>query len=440
MCAKEFLLQECKNVQDLLAQTLRFEYGVDGSRDFFEECDVRLQHITDVLQSTSESDSDRLAAYGSYLNELARLICRIERSSLGEYSWPFVEELKKIATAICEEPSLDGVSTPPKIFVFADGGLDSYAIYPEERRPSITQRLLLTIVFPKSLKHFVLLHTILGHEIGHAIWRCSRHQQELRSRVVSVLKEPGSLFASQDAIERHLYSCSAPAEAKNYLSQIEVELGVKSGELFRWVDWEAWIEEILCDLIGLATFGPGFVGAHRELLYALDPSGVRFGNQHPPTAWRVNMILRAATILGFDAIPPGSHPAKKPLEKFWASMHAARKTDVWFDVFSDAQLRTTLVAIQALLNQHKPAPYVIADFDQVNSLLQQLVKLTPPVGFHMDTNDEPICISVDFRNIIYAGWVASRHDPKIPFDLINKLCEHAIMQQGAIEMSLQKAA
>jgi len=38
MAAKEFLLQECANVKELLAQTLRNEYGPEGSRDFFEEC------------------------------------------------------------------------------------------------------------------------------------------------------------------------------------------------------------------------------------------------------------------------------------------------------------------------------------------------------------------------------------------------------------------
>ena len=36
MSPKAFLLQECKNVSALLNQTLRHEYGMDGSQDFFK--------------------------------------------------------------------------------------------------------------------------------------------------------------------------------------------------------------------------------------------------------------------------------------------------------------------------------------------------------------------------------------------------------------------
>ncbi len=82
MAAKEFLLQESANVKELLAQTLRNDYGPEGSRDFFEECATRLEFITSELQGTSDTDTDALGANGALLSELSRLICRIERSSL----------------------------------------------------------------------------------------------------------------------------------------------------------------------------------------------------------------------------------------------------------------------------------------------------------------------------------------------------------------------
>jgi len=82
VAAKEFLLQESANVKELLAQTLRNDYGPEGSRDFFEECATRLEFITSELQGTSDTDTDALGANGALLSELSRLICRIERSSL----------------------------------------------------------------------------------------------------------------------------------------------------------------------------------------------------------------------------------------------------------------------------------------------------------------------------------------------------------------------
>lgn len=439
MSAKAFLLQECTNVKGLLAQTLRYEYGVDGSRDFFEECSTRLEFIAGELAGTSDTDLVALTNCGRQLNELASLICRIERSSLGEYSWPFVEELKKIATAICTEATLLGGNTPPKVYVFADGGLDTYAIYPETKRPSASKRLILTIVFPKSLKHFVLLHPILGHEVGHAIWRCSKHQSVLDSQVISKLKDAAGLFASPAATASHLFSAAAPTEAKEFLRTLALH-GVDQTNIFDWADWDAWIEEILCDLIGLTTFGPGFVAALCELLYGLVPSGVGFGTQHPPVAWRVNLILRGATLLGYDALPAAPHPLRQPLERFWHQLAAVRAQDPWFDIFTQGQLQGALTAIQSLLAQYQPSPYPMPAFGTVQDLLNKLMNQVPPVGFSIDSTGVPVCNAVDFRHIIYAGWIASRQDSPMEFDLVNRLCQHAIMQQGAIDMTLRGGA
>lgn len=434
MSAKSFLLQECTNVKGLLAQTLRYEYGVDGSRDFFEECSTRLEFIAGELAGTSDTDVVALAASGRQINELASLICRIERSSLGEYSWPFVEELKKIATAICTEASLLGGNTPPKIYVFAEGGLDTYAIYPETKRPSASKRLILTIVFPKSLKHFVLLHPILGHEIGHAIWRCSKHQGFLHSKVIGTLKDASGLFASPDATANHIFSGAAPAKAKEFLLAL-AGIGVDRTNIFAWADWDAWIEEILCDLIGLTTFGPGFVAALCELLYGLVPSGVGFGTQHPPVAWRVNLVLRGATLLGYDALPDPQHPLRQPLERFWQQAGAARAVDPWFDVFTQAQLQSALSAIQSLLVQYPPSSYPIPSVDTIQQLYDKLQNQVPPTGSLMNSIGDPVCNPVDFRHTIYAGWIASRQDSPMEFDQINRLCQHGIMQQGAIDVA-----
>jgi hypothetical protein len=439
MSAKRFLLQECSNVKGLLAQTLRYEYGVDGSRDFFEECSTRLDFIESELEGTDDDDSLGIAARGRQINELASLICRIERSSLGEYSWPFVEQLKKIATAICSEASLLGGNVPPKIYVFADGGLDAYRIYPETKRPSASKRLILTIVFPKSLKDFVLLHPILGHEVGHAVWGCPKHQGFLKTNVFSALKDAAGLFASPRTTASHVFSEAAPVEAKDSLKLL-AGYGIDQNNFFSWADWEAWLEEILCDLIGLTTFGPGFVAALCELLYALDPTGVGFGPEHPPVAWRVNLVLRCATLLGYDELPIAEHALRQQLHRFWQQMATANRDDSWFDVFTDDQLRVALSATKQLLSKYEPSPYPIPKFDTLQHLLNQLHAQVPPVGFVLDNSGVPTCSAIDFRHIIYAGWVASQQDSAMQFDLLNRLCQHGIMQQGAIDLTLERVA
>jgi hypothetical protein len=436
MGAKAFLLLECTNVQELLAQTLRYEYGLDGSREFFEECANRLEFIRTVLNSTAEADVAALSASGSDLIDLAGLICRIERSSLGEYSWPFVEELKKIAIAICTEPSLLGGSTPPKVYVLADGGLTAYAIYPETKRVSASKRLILTIVFPKSLKHFVLLHPILGHEVGHAIWRCSKHQGYIQTKVLAHIKEASGKLSDRDATRDHIFATTAPSNLKTFLDELE-SYGINQGNLFSWASWDAWIEEILCDLIGLAIFGPGFVAAHCELLYGLDPSGYRFGPEHPPVAWRVNMILKGASILGFDEPIAASDPnIGNMVQQFWSQMHAAKADDCWYDVFTNAQLAGALSEIRALVEAYPPSAYIPPSPASLEALLGMLARQVPPVGFTFDDGGRPELRRNDFRHTIYAGWVIAKQSGAIDFDLINRLCQHGIMQQGAIDRSL----
>jgi hypothetical protein len=209
--------------------------------------------------------------------------------------------------------------------------------------------------------------------------------------------------------------------------------------LFEWARWDAWLEEILCDLIGLATFGPSFVGAHSELLYSLDPTGVQFGREHPPVAWRVNFIVRAAKLLKYDVVPQ-EHSQYAAIKKFWDSIDSYRKGEAWFDVFSDEQLKAALEEIKVILGQNPESAYPTPEPKILEQLIPKLSNLVPPIGFSIDSTNEPVLQKVDFRHIIYCGWIVSRNTPDIPFSLVNKLCEYAVMQQMAIDVSLNKVA
>lgn len=432
MTPQAFLLQECKNVAELLDQTLRHEYGLDGSQDFYDECVTRLKFVEG--QISSNTGADALEQWGFELNDLSKLICRIERSSIGEYSWPFVEELKMMADAICIENSASG--KPSKIYVLADGGLDAYRIFPEPKRPSHRNRLLLTIVFPKSLKHFVLLHSILGHELGHAIWRCSKHESTIRRDVLAKFVGVSGVFADQGSSLAHIFSPDAPADVKTQLS-IMAAHGINQGNFFQWATWDSWVEEILCDFVGLVAFGPSFVAAQCNLLPSINLNTHGFGPNHPSAAWRINLILRGAEILGFDTLPPQGHPSQAKVQEFWTKMHLSRTVDPWFDVLSDTQLSDALNGVSGLLRQHPPAGYTHPDVDAVGELVDSLERGVPPVGFTLTADGTPKCEHRDFRDILYAGWIASVQPGAPSFEQINRLCEHAIMQQSAIDIQLK---
>ena len=433
--AKEFLLQECSNLQGVLEETLRFKYGLEGSKEFFDECQSRLTYIRQELDQTSQSEFDRLQLSSVLLNQLSDLISRIERSSIGEYSWPFVEELKKIAAATCTEATAADPNTKPQFHVWSSGGLDAYAIQPEPSRPSGSRKRIHTIVLPKTLKHSVLLHSILGHEVGHAMFRCSKHQSALNVILRDLLVS--TVFENPTATANWLYSNDAPDRIKRQLASPTLA-NITPANFFTTVaSWHAWMEEILCDFIGLTTFGPSFLAAESNLLYAMDPSGTGVGPRHPPVGCRINYLLTAARLGGHSAIQFKDETLNSKVQNLWSDLHARRQTDAWFEVFPEKQIEATMSRFANLFGTLEPALYVKPAENELKALVDQLASLVPPVGFAIDENKTMSWTRIDFRNVLYAGWIVAANHSSIPFTSLNRLCEHAIMQQRAIEIEMR---
>jgi hypothetical protein len=426
--SKAFLLQECANVRDVLDETLRYKYGGDGSKDFYEECLFRLESTKDGIEKADEADYDQLTLFSGQLRKLTRLIARIERSSIGEYSWPFVEELKELAASICAEATMLNDKTLPKIHVLSEGGL-GYHIDPEQNRPSASRRKILTIVLPRTLKHFVLLHAILGHEIGHAIWAHPKHQNRLKNIRDTHLCKAGGVFESSAATAKRMFASNAPFLVKQEL----LARGATVANFFESSNWEAWIEEILCDLIGVLTFGPSYVAAACHLLLAMDPTAMKDGEDHPPIAWRLNLLLDAAHLLGMDSIVTGNGQSDLAAKAFWDDMKKRRSAEAWCNVVDTQSLQEALEAIAKLLGEHPPAAYPAGAEQVLPSLLADLGNLVPPAGFSVAGDVKLLRPAVDFRHILYAGWISDQSSA-VDFKTINRLCEHAIMQQRALKL------
>jgi hypothetical protein len=438
LSAKEFLLQECLNLQDVLEETLRFKYGLEGSKDFFEECQARLTYIKGEVTSSAETEHDRLQIASFLLCNLSNLISRIERSTIGEYSWPFVEELKRIAAVTCTEATASNPNAIPQFHVWSSGGLDGYAIEPEQGRPTGSRKRIHTIVLPKTLKHGVLLHSILGHEVGHAMYRCSKHQAALSAIVQRLIAATPLENSAQTA--KWLYSSSAPALVKKQLVAPDlVSRGVNVTNFFSTVaSWHAWLEEILCDLVGLTTFGPSFVAAECNLLLSMDPSGSGIGPRHPLAGCRANYLATAAAEAGWTTTRFSDSALQSSFDEFWRFIFSKTQKDPWFDVIPATQLRSAVSDLQTLFAGLQPALYQAPDKETLKLLVDQLFHQTPPVGFEVGSLQTVCWRHVDFRHILYAGWIAAANNTGLSFLALNRLCEHAIMQQRSIYIELGK--
>src|SRR5262249_49411621 len=106
----EFLRQEFDNVERALHDTLRYDYGPERSKPYYEECAARLARINASISKIKPSDRQTIRDRLDELSALSVWISLIERSRLGEFSWPFADELQTIATALLPQKNLSGMN------------------------------------------------------------------------------------------------------------------------------------------------------------------------------------------------------------------------------------------------------------------------------------------------------------------------------------------
>lgn len=423
----EFLCRELRNIDDCLKEALRHDYGTDQSALFYVECSRRLRALK-RLAKTANNDSGMIADVTVRASRLSALVSRIERSHQGEFSWSFAHDIRRLAKSVFKDS--DDV---PLFFFFSDGGLDAYRIFAEQKLEEPISKRIFNIVFPRTLKHHVLLHPILGHEIGHAALEAfptEEGREELK--VINNLLFSGSILeigTDDKALRSHLIDHGLAPKAKvENMAEPRIQAIMKS-----------WRTEFFCDLFGLLLMGPCYVGAHLTVHKAMDPTG-RFTGNHPPPLSRHWMLRNAVKHLRWTNF--GSRDAA--VKAYWANL-LGLPDEPWMHV---VPAQNTIKALDRLA-QFRPlrACFLpLPTLKDVNELSSQIVEYIPPVGVQKFLEKHTPLREIDFRTILFAGWIAQqrvKRDAQLmklsddPFLDINRLCEQAILQQIAICKQLQ---
>ena len=433
MTPLEFLHEECENVTRALVEALRFDYAPKQRDEYYAECKDRLSRIKSSIVGLVEGDLLKISLYLKELARLATWISLIERSHLGEFPWPFSDELRRIATTILKEKNLAGPILPI-ILVVAEGKI--YRIVCETPVPDVsTDRRFFIISFPRSLKYHVLLHAIFGHEVGHAALQASNSAMILQHQAVPELTRKGPMASVADA-SGWLNASSAPDEVKGILA----EFLQKQGRKFQFGEtiYLYWLIELTSDLFGLLLFGPSFMAAFRALLEPVNPVPASFDladPTHPPFAVRHKMLVQALHILGWDsAVSTAADKDVQTAEIKFFNYLKNESYPAWVKFFDDDQLRDAIGGIQSVLG---PLAYQIADAGLLVKLVKRLSRALPPIVDNFDTNGNPTLTRIDFRHILHAGWVYwigyPRGTPNVlNFFNTNRLCNQALTQQRAI--------
>jgi hypothetical protein len=439
MRPKQFLLQECKNVRSTLRDVLRHDYAAGSSEEFYNEFCERLDFLESLLDPVDPDDVTLLQTFADEVSLLSTLVHHIERSHAGEFPWSFTEYLQKIAIPLCKENLADNEGEPI-LRVYAEGGLYSYQINLENDLSVLNiGRRVFTIVFPRTLKHYVLLHAIFGHEIGHAAGTIPRHKAELRDKVLGPLRGAGPLTSVSQAT-LWLRNPSAPAAIQDLRNQY----GDPSYTEINRNQLDSWFQEFMCDLFGLVTFGPSFLAAHQTLLLALDPTGHRWGPYHPPYICRKAMLWHACKHLKWDqfATTATESHLKEDMERFFKTYIGANAPGAWEDVFTPKQVEDAVDALIAFLTAAGSPCFSLPDQSTLASLIEMLRDEIPPCGSDLSGSPEPKNRAVDFRHILFAGWIVSEQPvtdagagtDTLDFLTLNKLCEMGMLQQRAIDL------
>ncbi|RTM04137.1 MAG: hypothetical protein EKK33_35355 [Bradyrhizobiaceae bacterium] len=441
MTPLEFLKQQSGNVERALSETLRYDYGPSQTREYYRECGDRLERIKNAIATTKEADLHEIQARLDELSGLSVWISLIERSRLGEFSWPFAEALRKMAETLLADTNLSGSSTPPIVHIVSDG--EGYLIHYEGTSPSSKNKFAF-VAFPRPLKHHVLLHSLFGHELGHTALHTVGAGTILQNKVMAALQSRGPL-SSAAAMTAWLHDKSAPLEIKAELHRYET---LNAGASYKMADFYllSWLDEFVCDLFGLILFGPGFAAAHRFYLSPTHPNPYEFSPStdptHPPYAMRHRLLVNALHLLGWDK-PVTSRPPVQESEKELLKYIFHDPFDAWCTLLSDAQLQNAIQGIQEVFAQYGKLGYARPTDDNLTKLVHQLQKRLPPIIAELSSIGDPVLSEIDISHTLYAGWIYSlghKHLTSEPLSFLqtNMLCDQALLQQRAIAIAISK--
>ena len=434
-----YVQEEYENVARALTESLRYDYGPGQTVDYYNECGFRLARIKDELDRLHKGGAGSTSIVVAQLWDLANRLTLIERSHLGEFSWPFADAIRKIATTLLsEDEGLEG-KIKPIIHMIAEG--TSYQILSEKILGLNKRRRLFTVAFPRQLKHHVLMHALFGHELGHATFYSARPSagfsgggEALSKRIISILRKEGPLRDCA-ATMTWLRSAEAP-------SVVSERIKGARGSITE-TNLEHWLVELVCDLFGLVIFGPSFAAAHRTYLEpsCRSPFEIEIEKtSHPAYALRRNLLVGALKVLKWlTPVATVSHRSIRKAEKAFITYAGGGEFDRWASVFTDAQISDALDAIHDHFNvtgtriARRPNEVTLV------ALVDRIARHQPPIREEINDAGVSTTFEVRVEEQLYAGWAywlgrEAFDGEKLSFFDLNQLCDMALLHQQAIDL------
>lgn len=427
MSPREFLLDELENVSNILNESLRHDY-TDQTHSFYNELNRRLRRVRQSLRELDDTDYKQIESKSKLVSELSTCISLIERSHLGEFSWEFASNFRKLAEKICIEPSLaakygkGSANRNPIFHISSQGGLSSYKIIRDtESLLENGRNRIFNIVFPRTLKPHVLLHIVIGHELCHAALDIPGHSLANTKRLLqqNVFGDDGRAVAWMRKLK---------PTTPDFVEQRR----------------NSYALELLCDLVAFILMGPSYVSALSSFLSAIDPEGCGTEadkDTHPPYFARLAVLQHVMRLRRLSRHGGKTKSSIEPESAHYYEQLNAMPVNMpsTLSPFSDDELGAALDAITTALGAEVCFDHI--DMNPLPVLLRNLRRGIPPSGCCINAHDKKIeLLGVDFRLILYAGWIywsEVASTGRIKFLDVNRLCEKGLLHQIAVEKMLR---
>jgi hypothetical protein len=248
-----------------------------------------------------------------------------------------------------------------------------------------TSSMILLLGFPSADAGVILLHALAAHELGHVVINRWRHELDtLRDELIAAAKARNSAKL-QDYVQNAARSIAGLGFGLGQGDAYESAGRSVIARLERIA--EAWLEELVADLVAARLVGPAFLAAFDRLNLGVEQAS----DEHPPSGLRAEIvqsyIASEIAVVSHDAVwhtvYEGKQPPSGSQDLLWeitagvcreaALRLAPRLRDVTSVITQEARLSELVAVMEEHIENGAPPSVPLAQIDDHDGRIFWLV-------------------------------------------------------------------
>ena len=215
---------------------------------------------------------------------LHQLLGFIEGSDVNRAPGQLIPTLRRYTQSIFPESELVVRSKPELNYSYQDIAKplkdlwEAFKGTPLEQTGSLLPDLLFVLSIPAVESGRILIHGVLAHELGHALY----NEREIAKDLKQIRIKEDQVKGLTKAMFENQQKQGNPTPELQLRRQVTQEISARVN---------GWVKELCCDAIGIRLFGPALFFAEAHLLTSFRPID-KSSPTHPAPRLRVRLMIR----------------------------------------------------------------------------------------------------------------------------------------------------